>query len=509
MATEIRQGVVYEITGENKTGAAVDEAVRTAEEGAKKVAAASEKSGAAALKGFSPLRAVMAALHGNFATAAAEIAKLIPAFGKMGIAASAAFGIVGLAVQGVISALSAIKDLVKVAFNLGAAPQDLKEASAALSGIKAGADSLADSMARARSEAERQSKIFEDELAAINRLTKAQNDFNRAQELALATSEEMRAEINRRYDAAAAQNEDDAASALRANKRSGLKDEESRLREELAAAEKRRDEFLEISRRMTAVGQRERTGFWGSLWGSTKSFFTGGVYGNDKALGALNAGTEASNAYFDELDKIEELERKIEDNRHAQKMADLEEEAATEESYTRQQQKMNEEVKEDNARLQEAAKESAAEIAESQKRTEAELHAQRMRDVAEQRAAVAAAVDEQRGAEARLAAAKAQVQRAWGWYRDKDSMARQLEEEKAEAAAQSQFEKDFDRLRSFRSDWRTAKNLSVDDEAVRRVALAREEEDAAQKAVLDAAEAAREAADSLAVIERTLTTEEA
>ena len=49
------------------------------------------------------------------------------------------------------------------------------------------------------------------------------------------------------------------------------------------------------------------------------------------------------------------------------------------------------------------------------------------------------------------------------------------------AEARKQFEKDLDRLKSRRRDWRTAENLSVDDEAVRRVELAREEKEAAEK----------------------------
>ena len=60
-------------------------------------------------------------------------------------------------------------------------------------------------------------------------------------------------------------------------------------------------------------------------------------------------------------------------------------------------------------------------------------------------------------------------------------MAAQLEEEKADAAARKQFEKDFAKLKDRRRDWRTAENLSVDDEAVRRVALAREEKEAAER----------------------------
>ena len=77
--------------------------------------------------------------------------------------------------------------------------------------------------------------------------------------------------------------------------------------------------------------------------------------------------------------------------------------------------------------------------------------------------------------------AESKLQQAWGWYRDKDSMRAQLEEEKAEAAAQKQFEKDFAKLKDRRRDWRKAETLSVDDEAVRRVALAKEEKAAAEK----------------------------
>lgn len=86
----------------------------------------------------------------------------------------------------------------------------------------------------------------------------------------------------------------------------------------------------------------------------------------------------------------------------------------------------------------------------------------------------------QNAAAARLAA-ESKLQQAWGWYRNKDSMAAQIAEEKADAEARKQYEKDFKRLRDRRRDWRTAENLSVDDEAVRRVALAREEKEQADR----------------------------
>jgi hypothetical protein len=85
----------------------------------------------------------------------------------------------------------------------------------------------------------------------------------------------------------------------------------------------------------------------------------------------------------------------------------------------------------------------------------------------------------QTDAQARLSIARGKVAEAWGWYRDKESLQARLDEEKANAEAERQYEKDFAKLRG-RRDWRTAKNLSLDQEAVRRVAFAREEEKAAQ-----------------------------
>ena len=497
MATEIRQGVVYEITGENKTGAAVDEAVRTAEEGAKKVAEASKKSGDAALKAFNPLRAVTAALHGNFGALASEITKVVPSFAKMGLAGAAAAGVVGAAVQGVISAVSALADLIKVAFNMDAVSDEAHRASAAMLDLNNEAERFATKMSEARETSERQTKQLRDQADAVAAMTRAQNEYNRQLEIAAAKTPEEREKVGRKYDTIDAEAAEKSAAAKRKIRRGELADEERRLQAEIREAKRMQKAGQDM------IGKEHTTG-----------------YGAD--------------IYWEQAEKLEELQKKLEDNRHASEMLDREDETAEVERAARVQREANaeraraeeaaEKAKRDAERkakeeereeaeyqreldreLAEAAREEARETAEAQKRAEAELHAQKLRDIAEQKSAVAQAADEQRAAEARLAAARSQVQQAWGWYRDKDSMARQLEEEKAEAAAQTQFEKDFERLKSFRYDWRTAKNLSVDEEAVRRVALAKEEESAAQEAVIEASRAAREAADSLAVIERAVT----
>ncbi len=147
---------------------------------------------------------------------------------------------------------------------------------------------------------------------------------------------------------------------------------------------------------------------------------------------------------------------------------------------------------------QKRAEKLAKEEERLRERLERELHKTRMKNAREE-AKEKAQVEAE--AQKRLAAAQSAVRQAWGWYRDKGSLKAQLEEEKADAAAQSQFEKDFEKLR-FRRDWREAKNLSLDQEAVRRVALAREEERAAQEYAKVTAEASQRAAESLENIEK-------
>lgn len=145
---------------------------------------------------------------------------------------------------------------------------------------------------------------------------------------------------------------------------------------------------------------------------------------------------------------------------------------------------------------------------QAEKNTQAEIErvkkeAGRKMTLSEASASFQAANELSRNAQSRLAAAQSAVRRAWGWYRDKDSMKAQLEEEKANAEAERQYEKDFANL-SWRRDWRTAKNLSVDQEATRRVALAREEEAAAKRAVAETAANTARSAEALESIRKTL-----
>ena len=171
----------------------------------------------------------------------------------------------------------------------------------------------------------------------------------------------------------------------------------------------------------------------------------------------------------------------------ADRKAQAETDKAEAEKRAEAEKKAAEKVAAERARL------DAQEATRRERERQAELAA-RIRDhqklLAEERQADSKA-------QAGVAAAESKLQQAWGWYRDKNSMAAQMADEKADAQARKQFEKDFERLKDRRRDWRTAENLSVDDEAVRRVALAREEKERAEEYARETAENTRELAAKL------------
>lgn len=110
-------------------------------------------------------------------------------------------------------------------------------------------------------------------------------------------------------------------------------------------------------------------------------------------------------------------------------------------------------------------------------------------------------------AKTRLSEAQQAEKQAWGWYRDRDSWTAQLAEERADAEAQKQFDKDFARLKDRYRDWRTSDRLSDDDELIRRVALAREEKAAAEEYAKQTAEATQACADALEAIQSAIAEE--
>lgn len=129
-------------------------------------------------------------------------------------------------------------------------------------------------------------------------------------------------------------------------------------------------------------------------------------------------------------------------------------------------------------------------------RMEQQLAAQRIADL---RAELSERQRAEGEAHNRQSAASSGLSQAWSWYRNQSSMQAVIDEKKAQAMAEAQWEKDFERLKFRRSDWRTAEfgSLSASDEAVRQVALAKEEKAAADQAVIETAENTRNLAEKL------------
>ncbi len=280
------------------------------------------------------------------------------------------------------------------------------------------------------------------ELDSLQQLTKAQVEYDRVRELALAKTDKERQAVETKYKSIGLHNEREVSARRREIERDAL----------------------------------------------------------DGEIKLLQAEIENSK---DDTKRVLDLERALADARHRRGQLDVKEEVAQYSDANELQTEFNEAWKEaDDAEKEEIetvkkqAIEAAEEVKAAQLAAAKAVKDTRMRDLRE-------ATEAETAAQQRLAAARQAVDRAWGWYRDKDSLRAQLEEEKADAAAQAQYEKDFERLR-FRHDWREAKDLSLDQEAVRRVALAREEEASAQRAVEETAENTRRAAQALEEIQQGL-----
>ena len=152
-------------------------------------------------------------------------------------------------------------------------------------------------------------------------------------------------------------------------------------------------------------------------------------------------------------------------------------------------------AEEERMRQEEIRRAAEVELKERQ-RIERELAAQRIDDLRQELREREMA---ESAARSRQSAADGSLAQAWGWYRNQSQMQAVIDEQKAQAAAEVQWQKDFERLKSFRRDWRTAEfgSLSASDEAVRQVAFAKEEKAAADRAVIETAENTRNLAEKM------------
>ena len=355
------------------------------------------------------------------AKAVAALSEKFPALAKVGVGT---FGAIGAAVTSVISLALALKDLVVTVFNLDAVPDEVREISLKFVDLNNAAELFKGKMDEAREIAEKQKKIYDEEVDAINRMTKAKNELKRAQELSLAVTQEQKDEINRRYNSANAEADETAAQDKRDNERRSLMDERLRIQREIKQARKQQSEYRKL-------------------------FANGGQIGTDE--------------WFEARDTIEKKNKELEDNRRKLDAIDREDELAQTLIETRK-------VKEETAAVEaeekreEEAKKAAAKIADEQKKkaedqkrdelkqieeikrerikAEQELHNLKVENLKDE-------IDEQKRAadsqKSLASAAQTEFDRAFAMYRDPEQAAAQIADERDYAADYKQLQKDASR----------------------------------------------------------------
>ena len=392
-------------------------------------------AGATASKSFVSLEMILGLCRGSteqVAKAMGGIVEKIPLIGKLGLGPISAF-IAALA--SVFKLLVAMNDLVATVFNLNQVSDEVKEVHSKFLNLNKAAENFKTKMDESREIAERQVKAFEDEANALAKVTKAQNELNRQMELAVAKTDEERQNINAKWDSANADAEEETAQSNRDNRARSLRDEETRIRQEIKNARRLQKEYR-------------------SLFGTELV-----VEAADKAL--------------DQQDIIDDAQKRLAENRRQQGLLDKENEAAEAMSEARKlkeenaaklvaakkaeaEKKAAEEAAEkqakldaDNAKKVEAERVKAAEAEKkAREKAEAELHAQRIANIKSEIAAKETAAN---GLQSVAQQAQTEFDRAFAMYRSPEQAAAQIAEERDYAADYKQLQRDASR---YGGQWR-------------------------------------------------------
>lgn len=526
---EIKQGLNYEITAKDKSSAVVNKAAETAKKAAKDTEDSSKKAGEAFKGEFNPMSAVLAGISGNTEALAQQMLGLASRMKNVHMTMMR-FSLWAGIIMGCIKAVKLWGEHWREA-RIAVDKLSLDKVESSLANLKKEQEEWNKELDRSREKTANIKDNILAEISATEKLSNARREYTKQLELSLAKTEEERAAIERRHSAEGAQEKGSNDLARIQAEREDLKKDIETWRESISnykAANKSLDkEWSAASKDFARTSKRVN---------SARVYWQFGL--NDDVELQSRAGdamSDINERRLSNLDNIKQLKTQIDNalkklsrlktdeetvkttmKAEAMKARTAESDAAKASADAKK--KADEEAKskaDAELKAKKEAEEKAAAMHDKAMRKAAEDEAKAIKDarlkadkevMAERKRRLTELTTMESDAAKRLAAAQSKVAEAWAWYRDKDKMAAQLKEEKAEEAAQKQFEKDFEDLK-WRRDWRTAKDLSVDQEAVRRVALAKEEETAAQKALAETAKSTAQAAASLAEIEKVITQE--
>lgn len=526
---EIKQGLNYEITAKDKSSAVVNKAAETAKKAAKDTEDSSKKAGEAFKGEFNPMSAVLAGISGNTEALAQQMLGLASRMKNVHMTMMK-FSIYAALVMACVKVVKVLVEHWREA-RIAADKLSLDKAEASLANLKKEQQEWNKELDRSREKTANIKDNILAEISATEKLSNARREYAKQLEISLAKTEEERAAIERRYSAEGAREKGENDLSRIQAERENLKKDIETWRKSISnykAANKSLDkEWSAQSKTFARTSKRVN---------SARKYWHFGI-DDDVELHsrASDAMSDITESRLSNLDNIKQLKTQIDNALKQLSRLKIDEEtvkttmkadavkARTAESDAAKasadaKKKADEEAKskaDAELKAKKEAEEKAAAMHDKAMRKAAEDEAKAIKDarlkadkevMAERKRRLTELTTMESDAAKRLAAAQSKIAEAWAWYRDKDKMAAQLKEEKAEEAAQKQFEKDFEDLK-WRRDWRTAKDLSVDQEAVRRVALAKEEETAAQKALAETAKSTAQAAASLAEIEKVITQE--
>ena len=261
-----------------------------------------------AVGSFNAMRAILDVLHGNFAGLAMEMAKLSNGAGMLKTIGVSGFLAIGGAIMGVVSIARSLRDLFATIYNTNTVGRDISSLGASLVDIKNEAENFASAMDDARKAAERTSEAIEKEVAALGRVAKAQSEINRQRELAGAASDDERAAINTRYDRQALDIDATTAQQSEEVKRKSIEDEIERLKKEIQQSDvtiAAYNQTARAARQRAELNQPYDDSFGGGVLSAADSIATGLFHQKSYRDKAEAALTVATNAQNATDDEIE------------------------------------------------------------------------------------------------------------------------------------------------------------------------------------------------------------
>lgn len=386
-------------------------------------------AGATASKSFVSLEMILGLCRGSteqVAKAVGGLVEKIPLIGKFGLGPISAFV---AALASVFKFLMAIKDLVVTVFNLNQVSDEVKEVHSKFLNLNKAAENFKTKMDESREIAERQVKAFEDEANALAKVTKAQNELNRQMELAVAKTDEERQNINAKWDSANAGAEEEAAQSIRDNRARSLRDEETRIRQEIKNARRLQKEYRSLFGTELVVEASDKALDQQDIIDDAQKRLAE----NRRQQGLLDKENEAAEAMIEARKLKEENTAKL----VAAKKAEAEKKAA--EEAAEKQAKLDA----DNAKKVESERVKAAEAEKkAREKAEAELHAQRIANIKSEIAAKETAAN---GLQSVAQQAQTEFDRAFAMYRNPEQAAAQIAEERDYAADYKQLQRDASR----------------------------------------------------------------